>query len=821
MNAIRTLALLLICLGLASSLPGQTPYIAHDLGTLGGSPCYAFDINELGQVVGYSYLLDSPASHAFFWENGTMQDLGTLGGTHSDARAINDSGLVAGSAQLESGHGHAFCWSDGSMTDLGTLGGTDSSGFGISPAGVVVGQSWIKDNKEAHAFCGGTDLGTLGGWASAAYGINGAGMLVGGSYLEGNLLWHAVRWAGGMQDLGTLGGSDSSALDINSSGYMVGWSDIVGDGTFHAVLWDGSGIHDLGTLGGIQSCAYAINDSGQIVGWASDANQKPRAFLWENGTMYDLGTLGGERSWAHGINNAGQIVGGAQTADGKTHATLWTRGTLLLYYLCNSGDLEPGIECKFRAIAQEANNADFKAYVLWDHQDPGVQDRVFCMKNNADWLNGYTRNVDYWTATDIGLPEAEMDTGDVDTLTTFIDFVLARQRADRYVLVLFGHGGGVYPTVPWLPDPSTTGLGLYDNGSYLSVEELGDGCAHLALAIGRKFDVLHLDACFMQMIEVNYQVRNACAYIVGSQNQGLSSPAGTVGWETAYLANITEVPSAYDLGEEITYAYYDGFEGWARTVSLVNTQHTDSVAAAADSFARVLVDKMATYRADIQGARNDTQKFAFPDTANTMTQSNYFLDLQDFARSIYRNIRVPEVVAALDAVIDAVDKSVVIEEDASAGAGGWDFSVGTNGISIFFPEAVNPTYSNYMNSSATPADLAFCADTWWDEFVRAYVEWKVLRVASYGVRAVEIQCTTDRTGNGNGTTSFSRLFAPGDHVTLAAAPTVGSARFAVWMRDGLLYSLAPQIDFDVDVDHVFIAVYRVPHTPPPVHERDH
>jgi probable HAF family extracellular repeat protein len=86
----------------------------QDLGTLGGAQSYGNAINDLGRVVGNSDTSDWP--HAFLWdaENG-MRDLGSLG-KGATATDINNLGQVVGYSGTGTHGQRAFLWEAGVMT---------------------------------------------------------------------------------------------------------------------------------------------------------------------------------------------------------------------------------------------------------------------------------------------------------------------------------------------------------------------------------------------------------------------------------------------------------------------------------------------------------------------------------------------------------------------------------------------------------------------------------------------------------------------------------------------------------------------------------
>jgi probable HAF family extracellular repeat protein len=114
-----------------------------DIGSLvQGGRTEARDINNSGQVTGYSYISEY-IPHAFLYTPGVgMQDLGYFAPTKKNQTwrslglDINDNGHVAGWAGA-----HAFLYTD-HMIDLGSLGGDDpSKAYGLNGWDEVVGVS--------------------------------------------------------------------------------------------------------------------------------------------------------------------------------------------------------------------------------------------------------------------------------------------------------------------------------------------------------------------------------------------------------------------------------------------------------------------------------------------------------------------------------------------------------------------------------------------------------------------------------------------------------------------------------------------------------
>jgi probable HAF family extracellular repeat protein len=315
------------------SAPASGPVVARsyavtDLGTL-GSASRAEAINNRGQVVGYSYGLESGRVIAFIWdrENG-MRPLNPPDWLHADAFDINDAGQAVGGAGVPQGSDTWF-WFGFFGAGTHWLGLAPPAGWnalearGVNEAGQVVGTvsrsgSTADGNSFAFLFDGATirDLTPWVGARSIALDINNAGQVVGssGDAMSSNyraFLYDGVR----SRDLGTLGGSSSLAYAINDRGHVVGISSIARDLREHAFFYDGVMMHDLGDLDYLGSGASDVNIWDQVVGDSEVGTPaEPHAFLYSNGVMTDLNDLippdsGWVLSSATGLNDGGQIVG--------------------------------------------------------------------------------------------------------------------------------------------------------------------------------------------------------------------------------------------------------------------------------------------------------------------------------------------------------------------------------------------------------------------------------------------------------------------------------------------------------------------------------
>lgn len=298
-----------------------------NLGTLGGyDESYAQAINDDGRIVGYCCLSTSKRAAMHF--GGSWTNLGSLGGTVSFAYDINNAGLVVGA-------------STSSTLSASTY------GFLITPVDTnqdSVPDLWYRDQDQDGANDLMLKLGTFGGTSSLAQGLNAQGQVVG--WAKAASRTYAFLYSQSvMVNLGTLNPDVSSyATAINGSGAVVGYLEAMAD---DMTVYRGFSFRDLNgnlqadsgeltlleTLSDWSHLPYAVNDAGDAVGTVEANLFVMHAGLWSGGHVWDLNNLIPQGSGcvleeARDINNAGRIVGsGLCEADSSYHAYRLTPAT--------------------------------------------------------------------------------------------------------------------------------------------------------------------------------------------------------------------------------------------------------------------------------------------------------------------------------------------------------------------------------------------------------------------------------------------------------------------------------------------------------------
>ena len=109
----------------------------------------------------------------------------------------------------------------------------------------------------------------------------------------------------------------------------------------------------------------------------------------------------------------------------------------------------------------------------------------------------------------------DYDMGNYLNLVKFVTWGIQNYPARHYMVVIWSHGTG------WWKKTGNEIKGIShddQSGNHISPEQLGEAMAMICQKTGKKLDILAMDACLMQMIEVCYEFKNYVHYCVASED---------------------------------------------------------------------------------------------------------------------------------------------------------------------------------------------------------------------------------------------------------------------------------------------------------------
>ncbi|MBI4611400.1 MAG: hypothetical protein HY726_20610 [Candidatus Rokubacteria bacterium] len=332
----------------------------------------------------------------------------------------------------------------------------------------------------------------------------------------------------------------------------------------------------------------------------------------------------------------------------------------------------------------------------------------------------------------------ETNTGDPEVLEEFLRFGVKAFPARACALILWNHGSGFYVPPELLSragvpsrrellaratprlrrsffhttrerllrlDPRRRGI-AYDDGSTdcLDNRELKRVLRTAHRLLGRKVDLVGMDACLMTMLEVAYQIRNHASVLVGSEEL---EPGD--GWPyDLILQDLVARPlmTADDLGKVIVHRYIESYRsaGLDVTQSAIDLSRLDDLVEAVDALARALLKRLPSpgLESALYTAWRRTVRFF----------DNFYVDLHHFAVNLATATDQREIRQAcrnVQAIMDGTGTRSPILAEGHLGPR----MKPVRGLSLYFPPFRDP--------SAFYRELDFARRTQWADFLETYL----------------------------------------------------------------------------------------------------
>ena len=330
-------------------------------------------------------------------------------------------------------------------------------------------------------------------------------------------------------------------------------------------------------------------------------------------------------------------------------------------------------------------------YSVLDSNHEGYADDT----SNGDWTTTrrYFINQDFdpiqinsQLMSDLG----ELNMGDPQTLTDFASWVAVNYPANKYLLVIWNHGGGFRA----LSSNLTKDIAWDDTngGDKITMPELESALSAISTQIGKKIDIVGMDACFMGMTEVAYQIKDYIDVLIASEG---SVPFN--GWPyDAILEELADNPlvSSGQLSTDIVDKYIISYPYNNVDQSAIDLSHMDNLASQLSNLAIAIMDDTLTPKDIYVDAAYSSQHYGDPD----------FIDLYDFCDKIFDHSNNLEI-KNMAIIIQKTLSSTVTNSDYS----GWGIN-GSKGLSIYFP-----WYYSYDSEKYNETN--FAQNTFWDEML--------------------------------------------------------------------------------------------------------
>jgi hypothetical protein len=287
----------------------------------------------------------------------------------------------------------------------------------------------------------------------------------------------------------------------------------------------------------------------------------------------------------------------------------------------------------------------------------------------------------------------EMDMGDYKEFVKFVTDTAKAYPAKHYCAIIWNHGSG------WKDANGEILKGIsYDDSSnnHITTAQLTTATKEIEENLGKKLDILCFDACLMQMLEVQYAVKDTCDYLIASEE---TEPGEGYCYDDilkAWKKDTNPADLATLIVEEYAKSYNGGSAGYSSTTqSAIECKKLNDVRDAINGFAKATI--AGNYATEFKNALTRVQKFYY--------RTN--IDLIHFVELLKKDIKDEAFLTAANK-LEAACKAAVHKSAISGYS-----TKNAKGIAVYFPTSSYSFSYQYK-------DLAFAHDTMWESMVKDY-----------------------------------------------------------------------------------------------------
>ncbi len=317
--------------------------------------------------------------------------------------------------------------------------------------------------------------------------------------------------------------------------------------------------------------------------------------------------------------------------------------------------------------------------------------------SNGDWTGSrryyVTKDYDPYTINSTLIQDlGEVNMGSPQTLIDFVSWAAANYPAEHYALIIWNHGGGFRKNTRY---PLAKDIAIDDTSNdAISMPDLSYALSRISSILGKRIDLLGMDACLMSMIEVAYEIKDYANVMVSSEeNEPLD------GWPySRILTSLTSSPnmSASTLGTQIVNNFVASYQGIENvTLSAIDLSQIGSLAHTVSQFAYAVINDNLTNPNEYIYDANSAEYYGDQD----------FIDLYHFASIVAYDSYI------YDANVKTWANNIMYGVQNAVIAKGATFDIAyNNGLSIYFPYSP-PIDARYPITK-------FAQDTYWDEMLQ-------------------------------------------------------------------------------------------------------